>query len=217
MKPPSLAEHRSQLPTISNMADRPITDLTNLIAELPGLGPRQARRVVQFLLSKDDVFRKSLAEKILTIGNSMKSCEQCFRFSGLENGKCVICSDSLRDTRTLMVVEHDIDIDAIESARAYTGLYLVLGGLMSMTKQKRMSPIRTRELKSRVTSGTVREVIFALSTTPEGDYTANEQISSLKTEAPSITFTLLGRGLSAGAEIEYADSETIRNALKNRS
>lgn len=199
------------------MADRPITELTNLLAELPGLGPRQARRVVQFLLSKSDAYRNSLATKITLIGSTMKSCELCFRYSGLENGRCFICADAERNPEILMVVEHDVDIDAIESAHAYSGLYFVLGGLLSMTKQKRPAPVRKKELIERARSSEIREIIFALSTTPEGDYTANELMDALKSEAPQVTVTLLGRGLSAGAEIEYADSETLRNALKNRS
>ncbi len=86
-----------------------------------------------------------------------------------------------------------------------------------MTKQKKPTPVRAKELLIRAKSEITHEVIFALSTTPEGDFTAHELMDTLKADYPKLKLTLLGRGLSAGAEIEYADSETLRNALKNRS
>jgi recombination protein RecR len=117
-----------------------------------------------------------------------------------------------------VVVEHDVDIDALEASLTYKGYYFVLGGLMPLSKQKKMRTIHDVELLKRIKDmAGITEVIFALATTPEGDYTAKELITKIQNSYPSIKTTILGRGLSVGAEVEYADPETLRSALKNRS
>ena len=116
-----------------------------------------------------------------------------------------------------MVVEKDVDIEGVEGSGAYHGKYFVLGGLMAMTERKHSRVLRNKELLMRVQKNGIQEIIFALSTTPEGDYTARELMKEMNTANPDIKTTLLGRGLSVGAEIEYADSETLRSALKNRN
>jgi recombination protein RecR len=115
------------------------------------------------------------------------------------------------------VVEHDVDVDAIEASLTYKGYYFVLGGLMNLVKQRKAKVIRKDELKRRLNDLELKEVIFALATTPEGDFTAREIMRELESSLPNIRLTLLGRGLSIGAELEYADPETLRSALKNRS
>lgn len=195
----------------------PIHDLSELLAHLPGLGPRQARRVVQFLLSKDQTFRKRLADMIVSVAAGSIECTRCHRYDNPRDSHlCSICSDESRDPSLLIVVEHDVDIDAVEASLTYHGYYFVLGGLMNLVKQRKDKVIRISELLSRVDKK-VREVIFALSATPEGDFTAKELSVQLKTMNHELSTTLLGRGLSIGAELEYADPETLRSALKNRS
>ncbi len=197
----------------------PIRELTEILSRLPGLGPRQARRVVQYLLSRDQSFRERLASDIAALNQKAAQCASCMRFDDpTPSGLCSMRVDPTRDSATLMVVEHDVDIDAIEASLTYRGKYFVLGGLMNLVKQRKDKVIRTTELLKRVTSDTeVAEVIFALSTTPEGDYTTKELIRELQTTHHTLRTTLLGRGLSVGAELEYADPETLRSALKNRS
>lgn len=198
------------------MANRSTEELTTLIAEFPGLGPRQARRIVQFLLSKNGGYREELGKLIVAVAASAKQCKSCFRFDDLDqSGLCRICADTTRD-ESIMVVEKDVDIEGVEASSAYRGTYFVLGGLMSMT-QKKNARLRDMELLLRIEKSHPREVIFALSATPEGDYTARELMRTINEKSKDTPTTLLGRGLSVGAEIEYADSETIRNALKNRA
>jgi recombination protein RecR len=192
-------------------------ELADLITEFPGLGPRQARRAVQFLLGAGAPFREKIAHLILEAGKASSPCTLCFRFDDTKGGVCAICADGTRDQDTLMVVEKDIDIEGIESSHAYQGLYFVLGGLKMMTERKNARTVRSKELLARSLKGGIKEIIFALSTTPEGDYTARELSKEIQKAKPDIKTTLLGRGLSVGAEIEYADSETLRSALKNRS
>ena len=193
--------------------------LADAISEFPGIGPRQARRIVQFLLSKPAQFRRELAKLIETIDKDIAPCTSCFRFDELNGGSvCRTCSDENRDHESLMIVERDVDIDALEGSSAYRGVYFVLGGLISMVKKKKNgSDPRIKELSDRIGTNNLKEIIFALSATPEGDYTAQELMKDAKEKSSSIKVSLLGRGLSVGAEIEYADSETLHNALKNRS
>lgn len=190
--------------------------LTDILAHLPGLGPRQARRAVQYLLAREPRFRTELAEMIARMSDETMQCSRCFRFDEPHTSKlCAACGDTARDGALLMVVEHDVDIDAVEASGTYRGYYFVLGGLMNLVKQRKEKIIRIAELQERV--GTVQEIIFALATTPEGDYTAREISKQLSEKHSHLTITLLGRGLSVGAELEYADAETLRSALKNRS
>lgn len=197
---------------------RPIREFADLLSQLPGIGPRQARRIVQFLLGKDQHYRSAFAHSFETIGAHIAQCSSCFRFDTIpKGGICPLCTDQKRESRTLIVVEKDVDIDGIENSGAYHGRYFVLGGLIPMARQRKngVKP-RTNKLIERIGKNGIEEAILALSTTPEGDYTAREILRELKLRYPNLKITLLGRGLSVGAEIEYADQETLRNALKNR-
>jgi len=198
---------------------RPIQEFADLLAQLPGIGPRQARRIVQHLLAKDQPYREQFGRFFETIGGHISPCTSCFRYDDIpKGGVCPVCADPKRESQTLIVVEKDVDIDGIENSGAYHGRYFVLGGLMAMARQrKNRAKPRTHKLIERIGKNGIEEVILALSTTPEGDYTAHEILRELKANYARLKITLLGRGLSVGAEIEYADQETIRNALKNRS
>lgn len=189
-----------------------------MVSELPGIGPRQARRIVQFLLSRNPAYREKLAAAISGAGTGTMQCSLCYRYDDEgTGGLCKICADKNRDHNTLMVIEKDPDIDGIEAAGAYKGLYFVLGGLMPMTERKRAPIVRTTELLTRIGKNGITEIILGLATTPEGDYTAREVQKIIAEKFSNVKTSLLGRGLSVGAEIEYADTETIRNALKNRA
>ncbi|MBU6310422.1 toprim domain-containing protein [Patescibacteria group bacterium] len=193
-----------------------LSELTDVLTSLPGLGPRQARRVVEYLLRKDSAYRERLAALIAGARLEVSECTRCFRFDAPSaSGLCRTCADGSRDASLLMVVEHDVDIDAIEAALTYRGYYFVLGGLLNLVKQRKDKILRTRELLERITPE-VREVICALAATPEGDYTAKELMTQIRAARPGVAVSVLGRGLSVGAELEYADPETLRSALKNR-
>jgi len=198
---------------------RGIDELVELISDFPGVGPRQARRIVQFILGKDQTFREKLAAALVLIRKSVSQCTSCFRFADSSaNGLCNICADKTREGAVLMVVEKDVDIEGVEASGAYHGRYFVLGGLIPMARQRKNgNGVRVKELMSRIEREKPAEVIVALAATPEGDYTAQEIVRDLKSLYASIKTTHLGRGLSIGAEIEYADQETLRNAFKNRA
>jgi recombination protein RecR len=195
-----------------------IEELTALIAELPGLGPRQARRIVQYLLRAQPSYKKKLIERIEALSEHIAQCTRCYRYDEMAQNKlCSLCTNENRDATTLMVVEKDVDVEGVEASGIYKGQYFVLGTLMPLTETRKTAQApRTTLLKERATEKGLREIILAFATTPEGDYTARELKTELETAARGANITILGRGLSLGAEIEYADRETLRNALQNR-
>src|SRR3989344_3791526 len=157
---------------------RAIQELCDLIAALPGIGPRQARRVAQFLLRADAAYRKKLAHAIERAAADVSACRACYRYDETRDGLCAQCADQGRDATILIVVEKDIDIEGIEAAGIYRGQYFVLGSLMPLARQRRsfVAPrvaelLKTLEKRKR--EG-LTEAVLAFATTPEGDYTARE-------------------------------------------
>ena len=208
------------------MDSNPIVKLTELFRHFPGLGPRQARRFVYHLLAQDKSFQDQLVYNISNLKKMVLQCPDCYRFFDVSENhqneiRCKICTDKTRDAKQLMIVEKDVDMEAIQRAGSYSGHYFVLGGNLPLIEKKNSAVIRLAELKnilqSKIKNG-LKEIIIALSASTEGDHTADylrhELISMADTN--NIKITILGRGLSTGSEIEYADTETIRNALLNR-
>ena len=128
-----------------------VSKLVDLIAEFPGIGPRQARRIVQFLLSRPQSLRVALARAITSLGDEVSPCSQCYRFDEIgAQGACALCADTKRDASALMVVERDVDIDAVESSSAYKGRYFVLGSDAHGATEARRKEPRTAELLVRI-------------------------------------------------------------------
>jgi recombination protein RecR len=197
-----------------------IRKLADFFARFPGIGPRQAKRFVYHLLSQSAASRKELAALILKLDEDTTSCPSCMRFhDGKPGSPCRICADAERDASALMIVEKDVDIEQIERSGAYRGYYFVLGGRVPILDEKPESKVRLTGLAKRAGTPAVKEIIFALSATPEGEHTEHvirEHLRALREER-ELRFSVLGRGLSTGAELEYADPETLRSALKNRA
>jgi recombination protein RecR len=202
----------------------PIEKLTAAFERFPGIGPRQARRFVQFLLSQNSAYRTDLAREIQALGTQTASCKKCFRwFVKNENSTlCAICTQTSRDQGILFVLEKDTDIDNVERS-GYKGLYFVLGGVVPLAEEFPERFIRAKELLKRVESdtgaGVLKEIILGLSATAEGDHTrliVQEKLLSV-VEGKNIKLSSLGRGLSTGSELEYADPDTIASALSSRN
>lgn len=197
----------------------PIEKLTSIFQKFPGIGPRQAGRFVHFLLRSSPGLRRELASLITELGSDVHQCPLCFRYHTGEKGICTICGDSGRDTSLLAIVASDADLAALERSHTYHGHYFVLGGLLLLSSE-RVNGLHVKELLAslpkRIDSG-LKEVILAFPANPEGDSTAirvREELASLGN--PSLRISMLGRGLSTGSELEYADPETIKNALEGR-
>ncbi len=207
--------------------DDPLQKLTALFAKFPGIGGRQARRFVYFLLSRDETELKRLGAMIADIKRDITQCPSCQRFfpkSDLikESKECKICRDSARDGSLLIVVEKDNDLDSLEKSGTYEGHYFILGGTVPNVEKEVPRFIRIDALKKIVAektkSGNLQEIILGLSLTPAGEHTISylRTILSPLLANTKVQISMLGRGLSTGTELEYSDSETLKNALLNR-
>lgn len=203
----------------------PIQKLTEHFASLPGIGPRQAKRIVYHLLREKKAALLDMADSLSRLQDSVGVCPSCFRYFQKKAGAgdaCSICSDPSRDRSSMLVVSRDADLDNIERSRAYKGLYFVLGGSVPLLEQEPEKSIRQRELvaaaESRAADGTLKEIIFAMNATPEGENTVEHlsRVLGPLAESRGVKISELGRGLSTGSELEYSDNETLKNALGNR-
>ncbi len=196
--------------------------LVEKFLKFPGIGPRQAKRFGFFLAGADKQFLEELAKLILEIKKDIAQCQSCFRFYNIRNRTaniCDICSSPNRDSSPLMIIEKDVDFENIEKSGAYNGKYFVLGGILSLTNGNgKQNNLRFKELFSKVEKEKPKEIILATSATIEGENTASyaEKILEPVTKNFRLKITRLGRGISTGTELEYVDSETMSNALKNR-
>lgn len=198
--------------------------LHDLFKQFPGIGPRQAKRFVYFLLNTSDGYRDMLVKEISELASRVSICSSCFRYfdsKGLDRRTCSVCIDESRDHESLMVVAKDVDLDVVEKSRSYRGYYFVLGATLSLIEKEPESRIRTQELvlavEHRAKQG-LKEIILALSLNAEGENTREyvETLIAPLVKAHGIKVSILGRGLSTGTELEYSDAETIKNALMGR-
>jgi len=194
-----------------------IEELSALLARFPGVGPRQARRFAYYLLSTNAGERTKLAALITSIADNVRQCKDCYRFAATDNeGRCNYCADASRDDSMLMVLEKDQDLLAVERAGTYRGRYFVLGGVLTLSGK---GIIRERELMKaidmRIAKG-LKEIVLALSATSEGEHTADRVSELILPYRDRLHISTLGRGLSTGSELEYADAATLAGALQNR-
>jgi recombination protein RecR len=204
----------------------PLDKLIAYFEKFPGIGGRQARRFAFHILTLKPGEAAELASLITSLPDSVATCHDCFRFFasiGLPQTHCKICQDPNRDHTKIMVVARDSDIDAIERSGLYEGIYFVLGGTIPLLgNQDTTGKLRSGALRAlitrRLTTG-LEEVICAFAVNPDGENTARFT-ETLVRDTPGtseVKVSQLGRGLSTGSELEYADPETIKSALKNRS
>ncbi len=197
------------------MADR-VEDLARAFERLPGIGPRQAKRFVYYLLSASQSDRSRMADLIRDLNANVRQCRECMRFWSGAADICNYCSDPNRDDSILMLIEKDQDLLAVERTGAYRGRYFVLGGVLTLSGK---GHIREQELVERVerrTRGDLAEIVLALSATSEGEHTADRVRELLAPLRGHLKLSVLGRGLSTGSELEYADAPTLSGALQNR-
>lgn len=194
-----------------------IDELAQALARFPGIGPRQGKRFVYYLLAAPAQERAKLAELIASLGKDVRQCPECLRFyNGTAGTICNYCSDTKRDDTLLMLVEKDQDLAAIERAGTYKGRYFVLGGVLTLTGK---GAIREKELVRMVEQRlkhTLKEIVLALSATSEGEHTTDHIRELLMPYRDTVKTSVLGRGLATGSELEYSDAETLRAALTNR-
>ncbi len=182
-------------------------------AKLPGIGRRTALRLSMHLLKMDAEAVEQMTSAIARFRREIRHCEQCNNLS--DEPLCPICQNPERDRTTICVVEQVGDLLSIENTRQYRGLYHVLGGVISPMQGVGPSDLKIDQLVEKVASGSVKEVILAISTSIEGETTLFYIMNRLKAY-PDVRLTTIARGIGFGDELEYVDELTITHALLNR-
>ena len=183
-------------------------------AKLPGIGRKTALRLVLHLLRQDDDDVMQFAEAVARMKQEVQYCHVCHNIS--DSDTCPICSDPRRDTQTICVVENIQDVMAVENTQQFTGLYHVLGGVISPMDGIGPSDLEIESLVERVKEGGVKEVILALSSTMEGDAT-NFYIFRKLASYTDVRISIIARGISVGDELEYTDEVTLGRSILNRT
>ena len=225
--------------------------LVELFQKLPGIGPKQATRFVYYLMRSNTPYKDALIKEIQNIKLEASECPVCYRYHNYVHYDkehphfCSICIDENRDDCIIMIVEKELDVDAIERTGSYSGKYFVLGGLLPFLADKPTEIIKIRELTNLVhrklqgfspisvesdldqTSTPSRggdqnehrlEIVYALPVTDEGDHTIeylNQTLSQI-VGIDKAKISILARGLSSGLDIEYVDRDTFFEAYKRR-
>ena len=184
------------------------------ISRLPGIGRKTALRLVLHMLRMDTTSVDNMAEAITRLRHDVKYCKVCHNISDTE--VCRICSDTKRDSSIVCVVENIQDVMAIEATMQFSGLYHVLGGVISPIDGVGPGDLQIQSLIDRVAGGGISEVILALSSTMEGDTTSFYISRKLKDNTDAIKLTVLARGLSVNDELQYTDEATLGRSIVNR-
>ena len=183
-------------------------------SKLPGIGRKTALRLVLHLLRQDEADVLQLTDAVSTMRREVRRCRVCHNIS--DSDLCPICSDPRRDATTICVVENIQDVMAVENTQQFTGLYHVLGGVISPMDGIGPSDLEIDSLVSRVSQGGVKEVILALSSTMEGD-TTNFYIFRKLAPYTDVQISIIARGISVGDELEYTDEVTLGRSILNRT
>ncbi len=195
-----------------NFSSKLLENAINEVAQLPGIGRRTALRLVLHLLKQPKEQTAYLTEALTQFRSDIKLCERCHNISDV--AICEICSSNNRNEEIICVVEDIRDVMAIESTAQFRGMYHVLGGKISPIEGIGPQNLTIESLIAKVASGIVKEIIFALSPTMEGD-TTNFYIFR-QIEKYNIKVSTIARGISVGDELEYADEVTLGRSILNR-
>jgi len=190
----------------------PVAKLVEALGRLPGIGPKSAQRLTYYLLRSPVEEARALAEAILALREKIGLCSVCFNITDCD--PCLICQDKERDHSKICVVERPSDIPPLEQTGKYNGVYHVLHGTISPAQGIGSEQLKVKELLLRLQDGLVTEVILATNPNLEGEATAmylRQIIQPL-----NIRVSRLARGLPFGADLEYADDMTLRQAIEGR-
>jgi len=199
-----------------------IQKLIDQFSKFPTVGPRTAARFVFYLMKAKKEEVEELIKSLNNLKKIVKLCSFCFNpFEGEEN-LCQICSDPSRDRTILCLLEKESDLVSLEKTKKYKGLYFILGGVISTLKKEEIKKLRIKELIERIKKpekfgildASFKEIVLAINPTTEGEATALYLERIFK--PLRLKITRLGRGLPVGAELEYADEETLGSALEGR-
>lgn len=191
-----------------------LDELTDSFSRLPGIGKKSAARIVNFLLRADRSYVQRFAGQLAVLQDKIKPCSICGAWT--ETDPCLICSNPMRDKSSICVVEQPQDVQTIESAHEYTGLYHVLGGALSPIDGIGPDQLEIAALLSRVKDGNVKEIIIATNPTVEGDTTAL-YLQQILSKQENVKLTRLASGIPVGGDLEYTDKLTLMRSFRGRT
>lgn len=191
----------------------PLETIIEELAKLPSVGKKTAQRLALFLIKSDPAYLDNLISAMVNVKEKLSLCEDCFNIS--VGNKCEICKSPKRDTTIICVVEEVSDVLAIERTNEYSGLYHVLGGVLSPLSGKDANSIKLKELIDRTKKSHFKEIILALNPDTEGE-TTSLYIAKLFRNS-DIRISRIARGLPVGGDLEFANNATIGRAVLSRT
>ena len=195
-----------------NFPSKLVENAVEQLSSLPGIGRKSALRLVLHMLKKNKLAVEQFGDSFIQLINRINYCTRCYSISDAE--LCEVCANPKRDKQTICVVEDIRVMMAIENTMQYKGVYHILGGLISPMDGIGPTDIRVEELINRIQDKNIQEVIFALSTTMEGDTTNYYLFRRLKDSG--IKISSIARGIAIGDELEYTDEITLGTAISSR-
>ncbi len=196
-----------------NFPSQLVENAVEQLSSLPGIGKKSALRLVLHILKRDKINVERFGNSFIDLINKISYCSSCYSIS--DTGICEICNNSKRNKQMICIVEDIRVMMAIENTMQYNGVYHILGGLISPIDGVGPNDIRISELIERIVQYDIDEVIFALSTTMEGDTTNYYLYKKLKEY--NIKISSIARGIATGDEIEYTDEITLGAAISSRT
>ena len=189
-----------------------LESLVEALRCLPGVGPKSAQRMAYYLMQRDRQGAQQLADALQLALGALRHCRRCNTFTEAE--VCDLCQSTKRDPRLMCVVETPVDMNMMEQTHAYSGLYYVLMGRVSPLDGIGPRELQLEQLLARASDGVVQEVILATNFTNEGEVTAHYLTEMLKSR--SIKVSRIARGVPVGGELEFVDSGTLAQAVRER-
>jgi len=191
-----------------------IENLIKNFSQLPGVGSKTAQRLVFYLLKQDKQIIKNFGNALLHAQDNIRFCSSCGQFT--DTDICSICRSTTRDKSLICIVAESADIESLEKAHEFHGIYHVLHGHINPTENIGPENINLSPLIAKLQTNSISEIILALNPTVEGE-TTSLYLTKLIKNYPNITLTRLARGLPQGSDLEYADEITLSNAFKGRT
>jgi len=198
---------------MQSVLPKAVRELTQELTRLPGVGPKTAKRLAIYLLRQPYSSVSRLAGALKDLHANVRICRTCFSLAEAE--ECLICKDSARDRSVVCVVEEALDVEAFERTDVYTGVYHILGGVLSPLEGVTHDQLNFKQLFARLENEAIKELIIGLDHNMESEVTARYILENVSKD--NLKVTRLARGLPTGGDIEFADSLTLSAAFQGRS